>query len=241
MANVLLEVKNLTKVYGELHALDGINLQIFEGEVMSLIGVNGAGKTTLSSILATLHPATSGDVLYRGKSIYSSLAKYRKILGFCPQKPNLDSYLNVKENLVFAGRYFLMTQKESEKRANKLLEQFDLVKYQNFNVNTLSGGNKQRLVIARSLMHKPKVIILDEPTVGLDPDIRRQLWAIIKGLKEFGVTVILTTHYLDEAEVLSDRVCFIHNGKVILTETMDTLKQVNDSDSLEDIFIKLIQ
>lgn len=242
----ILDIKNVSKTYKDKHnpvfALNNVSLTINAGEILALLGVNGAGKTTLSSILATLHPATSGDVLFKGRSIYdnSNLLTYRKALGFCPQKPNLDSYLNVQDNLIFAGRYYLMPQEKIAQRAQELMEKFELTKYAKFNINALSGGYKQRLSIARALMHYPEIVILDEPTVGLDPNIRRQLWDVIRELKKNGVTVILTTHYLDEAEQLSDRACILSRGKVILIESIKNLKERHNKElSFEDVFIEL--
>lgn len=238
----ILSVQNISKVFpGPVHALCEINLDIFPGEILSLLGVNGAGKTTLSSILATLHPATSGDVLYKGTSIYKNLTTYRQDLGYCPQHANLDTFLTVRENLLFAGRYFLMSESEIKERTDFLLEQFGLTRYANATVQSLSGGYQQRLSIARALMHQPRVVILDEPTVGLDPHIRRQLWDIIRDLKKNGITVILTTHYLDEAEALSDRACILHRGKILLTETIASLKQKHEKKHMEDIFIEITQ
>ena len=244
MNSVILRINNLTKTYHTnehvVHALDDITLDIYRGEIFGLLGVNGAGKTTLSSILATLHPPTSGNVFFNGKSIYTHLMHYRKALGFCPQQQNLDQFLTVEENLIFAGRYFLMPQKMIEKRVTYLLDKFELNRYATFNIDELSGGNKQRLLIARALIHNPDIVILDEPTVGLDPDIRRKLWQYIRDLKQMGVTIILTTHYLDEAEHLSDRICVLHKGKVILLESVKNLKKHHEKEKLEDIFIELL-
>ena len=229
MQETLLHIKDLVKVYKSknktVRALDGITLDIHKGEIFGLLGINGAGKTTLSSIVATLHPPTSGDVLFEGKSIYDDLIIFRKMLGFCGQHANLDSHLNVRKNLVFAGRYFLMDEASVQKRADELLKQFNLSKYAEFEINELSGGYKQRVMIARALMHSPKILILDEPTVALDPAIRRQLWQIIRDLRENGVTIILTTHYLEEAEALSDRVCILHEGKILLVDKPENLKK----------------
>lgn len=246
MSTTILDIQNVTKIYSsrgqEVRALDGVNLQIMQGEILALLGVNGAGKTTLSSILATLHPATSGDILYQGVSIYKNIQIYRNVLGFCPQRPNLDPYLSVEENLLYAGRYFLMSEQEIEKKLTELMTQFDLYKYADFNVNALSGGWRQRVLIARALMHNPKIVLLDEPTVGLDPDVRRALWDYIKKLKAMGITVVLTTHYLDEAEALSDRVCILSKGKVLLTEQLSRLKeQHQEYQNLEAVFLHLIQ
>jgi ABC-2 type transport system ATP-binding protein len=241
----ILSIQHVSKEYatkqGVLHALHDVSLDIHEAEVLSLLGVNGAGKTTLSSILATLHPPTSGDVLLEGQSIYANLMAYRQALGFCPQKQNLDPFLSVHENLVFAGRYFLMSKTGAQERAELLLEKLELVRYRNFKVDALSGGTQQRLLIARALMHSPRIVILDEPTVGLDPDIRRKLWDLIAGLKEQGITVIITTHYLDEAEYLADRVCLLHKGEVALIESVSTLKALHGHSTLEEIFLSILR
>ena len=240
-----LSINNISKTYTDnkrvVHALDNVSLEIHAGEIFGLLGANGAGKTTLSSIIATLHPPTSGDILFKGVSIYKDLIAYRNALGLCPQKQNLDIFLNVKENLVFAGRYFLLPESVIQERAAFLMERLELTKYAFFNIEQLSGGTKQRVLIARALMHNPELVVLDEPTVGLDPDIRRKLWHHIKELKKQGVTVILTTHYLDEAEHLSDRVCILNKGKVLLIESLQELKQRHKMASLEDIFLQLVK
>lgn len=245
MNKPFLTINNVTKVYRdgkqEVRALGGVSLNIHEGEIFGLLGVNGAGKTTLSSILATLHPPTSGDILFRGSSIYHDIFAYRRSLGFCPQIQNLDAYLTVKENLIFAGRYFLLEEDDIKRRVDFLMDELQLHKYADFKIDALSGGNKQRVLIARALIHRPAIVILDEPTVGLDPDIRRNLWQQIKELKKLGITVILTTHYLDEAEELSDRVCILNKGKVVLIETVANLKEQHGQAKLEDIFLKLSQ
>jgi ABC-2 type transport system ATP-binding protein len=241
----ILSIKNVTKEYktkrGVLRALDNVSLDVHEMEVLSLLGVNGAGKTTLSSILATLHPPTSGDVLFHGRSIYTHLLDYRRSLGFCPQKQNLDTFLTVRENLVFAGRYFLMPESLTQQRTDELLERLELTRYTDFKVEALSGGTQQRLLIARALMHNPRIVILDEPTVGLDPDIRRKLWDLIAGLKDQGITVIITTHYLDEAEYLSDRVCLLHKGVLRLVESVEVIKQQHGNSTLEEAFLSILR
>jgi len=238
--NILLQVKNITKKYGDHIALNNITLDLYEGEIITLLGANGAGKTTLSSIIASLHPATSGDVLYKDKSIYKDLINFRKNLGFCPQKPNFADGLTVREHLIFAGHYFLLDMDTINSRVNELMSQFGLNAYADKYPSVLSGGYKQRLLIARSLIHKPSLIILDEPTVALDPHIRRQLWEIIKNLKSYGVTVLLTTHYIDEAEVLSDRVCVLDKGNIQLIDTPANLLSSYNKSKLEDVFLQLM-
>jgi len=241
----ILRIHSVVKTYitgtHSTTALDNVSLTINRGEIFSLLGVNGAGKTTLSSILATLHPPTSGDIIYNGSSIYNDLIGYRQDLGFCPQYQNLDQFLTVEENLYFAGRYFLIPKDVLAQRITYLLEHFGLQQYAHFSIHQLSGGNKQRVLIARALIHNPKIIIFDEPTVGLDPDIRRALWQQIRELKKMGITIILTTHYLDEAEQLSDRVCILHKGKIVLIEPVSELKSKHGNVSLEEIFIRLVQ
>ena len=238
MATPLVDVRNVTKRYGSRVALDNVSLSLYPNEIVSLLGVNGAGKTTLSSIIASLHPCTSGDVLFQGTSIYDDLIEYRRMLGFCAQKQNLGSQMNVREYLEFAGTYYLMPQALIRQRTDELMEQFGLTEYSCKSPAVLSGGYKQRLLIARSLIHSPKLVILDEPTVALDAHIRRQLWDLIKGLK--GVTVLLTTHYIDEAEMLSDRICILHAGKIELIDTPQALMASYNKDRLEDVFVELV-
>src|SRR3990167_8345151 len=244
MQNVLLQIKNIKKHYfekGKLikEALKSVSFDLKEGEIFGLLGVNGAGKTTLSSIIATLHPATEGDLIYNDKSVYNNLIEYRKIIGFCPQKPNLDLMLTLEENLIFAGKNYGMHKVEIAKRVSELAQKFDLSEYLKQQAYALSGGFKQRFLIARALMHNPKLVILDEPTVGLDPAIRHQLWKVIKELKKDGVTVLLTTHYMDEADELSDRVCIIDAGSIITIDTPQNLKIAHQASNLEEVYLKL--
>jgi ABC-2 type transport system ATP-binding protein len=241
----LLRIKNLFKFYktsqGTIQALKGISVDIQQGEIFGLLGVNGAGKTTLSSIIATVHPATQGEVLYNNQSIYENINGYRMNVGFCPQKPNFEGSLTVKENLLFAGRYYGLSKEQIEKNAEFFMEKFELTCYANQKVDVLSGGYKQRLLIARALMHKPTLVILDEPTVALDPHIRRQLWDLIKEIKNDGVTVILTTHYLDEAEYLADRVCILDKGRILLIDKPTNLKSSYNKTNLEEVFLELMK
>lgn len=240
MNTVLLKINNIKKRYGAKQALKGVSLEIYKGEILGLLGVNGAGKTTLSSIIATLHPPTEGDIEFNGKSIYANVATYRYKIGFCPQRPNLNPELSLEHNLRLSGSYYGMTKEQIDARLAQLVKQFDLAQYLQEKASVLSGGYKQRFMIARALMHNPEIVILDEPTVGLDPHIRRQLWQQIRDLKQSGVTVILTTHYLDEAEQLSDRVCVLDGGLIKLIETPDKLKADFNMSNLEDVFIALM-
>lgn len=237
---MFLEVKDLCKRYSNSNdlVLKKLNLTIMEGEVLGLLGVNGSGKTTLSSIVATLLNPTSGDILFQNKSIYSDINFFRKHLGYCPQKPNLNLLLTVEENLWFDAMYFGFSETEAKKKLEYLISSLHLEKYRNFNVGHLSGGYQQRVMIARALMHDASFIILDEPTVGLDPQSRRDLWQIIKNMKK---TVLLTSHYLDEIDYLSDRVCLLEKGEIVLIDTPKNLKEKHNDSNLENIFVKLTE
>lgn len=240
MEQILLRIKNIKKNYGSKAVLKNINLDIMQGEILSLLGINGAGKTTLSSIIATLHPPTEGDIEYNGTSIYHHITEFRSKLGYCPQAPNLNPMLTLEENLRFACRYYSVPKEKIQERIDYVVTKFELSAYLQQKASVLSGGYKQRFMIARSMIHHPSFIILDEPTVGLDPHIRRSLWEIIKDLKKEGITVLLTTHYLDEAEKLSDRVCILDKGQIKLIDTPDKLMTDFKQKNLEDVFIELM-
>ncbi|MCH9633251.1 MAG: Linearmycin resistance ATP-binding protein LnrL [Chlamydiae bacterium] len=244
MTDSFITVEQIKKVFKtkrrpDKEALKGVSFDILKGEVLGLLGVNGAGKTTLSSILASLTPASSGDVLWQGRSIYSQLNAYRRIVGFCPQKPNLDQILTLDQNLLFAGRFYGMSDKEARMKKDQFIEQFALEGYKDSLASTLSGGYKQRFLIARSLIHSPQLVILDEPTVGLDAHIRHELWKVINDLKKDGVTIILTTHYLEEAEALVDRVCMLDHGEVHAIGTLSQVMKNYDKDKLEDVLLAI--
>lgn len=245
MERLLLRVKHVSKTYFAhrkpiKEALKNISLDLYKGEVLGLLGVNGAGKTTLSAILSTLHPPSEGDIFWNGKSIYDDLLNYRKIVGFCPQNPNIEKKLSMEENLVFSGRCYGLSKAKALSQKDSLLKRFGLEAYGLSNVTQLSGGYRQRFLIARALMHDPRLVILDEPTVGLDPHVRRQLWETIGDLRDNSISVLLTTHYLDEAEELSDRVCLIHDGSIRTIDTPDNLKRHHKKNNLEEVFLKFV-
>ena len=245
MKELFLNIEKVTKTYfdkGRIlkEALKGVSLGIYEGEILGLLGVNGAGKTTLVSIIATLHPPTAGEIKWKRTSIYDTLLSYRAVVGYCPQHPNIERHLSLGENLVFSGRCYGLSKKEAEERKEELAKEFHLEEYLQANIDQVSGGYKQRFLIARALMHRPKLVILDEPTVGLDSHIRRELWGVIQKLREDGITVILTTHYLDEAEKLSDRICLIHKGTVRTIDTPENLKKKHKKNNLEEVFLEFV-
>ncbi|MBS0622557.1 MAG: ABC transporter ATP-binding protein [Verrucomicrobia bacterium] len=244
MPDPFLSIKNIKKFYRlpkqpPLCALQGVSFEIFEGEVLGLLGVNGAGKTTLSSIIATLTPPSTGELLWKGLSVYKQLPAYRRSVGFCPQKPNLDQLLSLEENLLFAGRFFGMEEKAVRQQTQMLIDRLGLGAYAQAQASMLSGGYKQRFLIARSLIQQPKLVILDEPTVGLDPHIRHELWQVIRDLRSSGVTLILTTHYLEEAEALCDRVCMIDQGSIKSLDTPKNLLRTYDKHKLEDVLLAI--
>lgn len=244
MNKVLLKIDNVTKKFignknKEINALRGVSLELHEGEIFGLLGENGAGKTTLSSIIASLISPTSGDVFFKDNSIYKNLFDYRKAIGFCPQKPNLFPTLTIRQNLEAAASLYGLSDSAAKAKVDELIKKYGLGKYQDQFISSLSGGYKQRASIARALVHSPKLILFDEPTVGLDPHIRRALWQEIKDLKKMGVTIILTTHYLDEAEILSDRICVMAQGEVKFVDTSENLKKNLNKESLEDVLVSL--
>lgn len=245
MLQPLLQVHSVSKFFTNKNkrvktALDRVSIELYPGEVFGLLGVNGAGKSTLASIIASLHPPSSGEVLWKGVSIYEQLLTFRKMLGFCPQKPNLDKELSLEEMLLFSARCYGMDRAKADKRKDELLEKMSLEKYRTAIVDELSGGYRQRFLIARALMHEPELLILDEPTVGLDPHFRRELWQILRSLKEQQITILLTTHYLDEAEVLSDRVCLLHEGSIRAIDSPENLRKLHKKNSLEEVFLKFV-
>ncbi|MCP5470159.1 MAG: ABC transporter ATP-binding protein [Chlamydiales bacterium] len=237
---LLLSIQQLSKLYGKRkRALDGVSLDIFRGEIIALLGVNGAGKTTLSSLLATLMTKSGGDILWNGESIYRQLTAYRRRVGLCPQYPNIPDNISLEELLCFTGRCYGLSDVQAQKRCDELMKALSLTDYRKAYASHLSGGYKQRFLIARALIHTPDLVILDEPTVGLDPHIRRELWEVIAKLKEEGMTVLLTTHYLDEAEYLADRVCMIHGGQIKAVDTPKNL--IGTRKNLEEFFIEFVE
>lgn len=239
--DVLLDVKDVNKSYGKRQVLSNVNLSIYEGEVIALLGVNGAGKTTLSSLIAAVHPVTTGSILYRGVSIYRDVIAYRSIIGYCPQKISEGSaMLSVYEQLWFAGQFFGLSGALLEERIQEVLHGFSLEDVQNRPLAELSGGYKQRFALARSVIHRPQLVILDEPTVALDPLVRRQLWEYVKQMRAQGAAIVLTTHYLDEAEFLADRICVLFHGQVHFVGAAREWMRAQGEDRLEDAFLRML-
>ena len=230
--NFMIEISGLTKNFAVKDkngrkavktAVDNLNLTINSGELFGLLGPNGAGKTTLLSMLVGLLRPTEGEILYNGKNLAQHERGVKKIIGIVPQHINFDQDLTVWENMELHGRLHHMPEKQRHERIDELLDYVGLSERRNDNIKALSGGLKRRLLIVRALMHKPQVLFLDEPTVALDPQVRRRIWDLIRGLHKDGVTIVLTTHYIEEAEALCGRVAIMDSGKLITTGAPEAL------------------
>jgi len=212
-------LENLEKTYKNIKALDSINLEVNQGELFAYLGPNGAGKTTTIRILTGLTRPGSGRGFINGFDIKKNTGEARRQYGLVPQAVNLDQELTVAENLMIHGLLFRMKFREIRARTREVLGYVGLEDYIKAPAKTLSGGMKRRLMIARALMHSPGVLFLDEPTAGLDPGIRRRIWTLIKKIQARGTTVFLTTHYIEEAEFLADRVAFLDKGRTVALDT----------------------
>jgi ABC-2 type transport system ATP-binding protein len=229
MASILVE--NLVKVFNGLRAVDEISFEVKEGELFGLLGPNGAGKTTTLNMLATLIRPTSGKALVSGFDVLKEREKVRRSIGMVFQEPALDNYLTGRENLEFHGMMYGLSKKEAKEKVKEALKIVELEEFADKLVGTYSGGMKRRLEIARALVHQPKILFLDEPTLGLDTQTRRRIWDYIKKLnKEKGVTIILTTHYMEEADFLAQRVAIIDYGKIVALDTPENLKNLLGGD-----------
>ena len=220
----MIKIANLVKKFGDKAAVDKLNLQIFAGEAFGLLGPNGAGKTTLIRILTMLAKATAGEITIAGHDVQAEPLAIKQIIGIVPQHFNLDSDLTCAENLVLHAKLHHIPESQYRQSIKELLEFVELYDRRFDRVDKFSGGMKRRLMIARALLHQPKILFLDEPTVGLDPQVRRNLWGIIRKMKNQGMTVLLTTHYIEEAEALCDRVAIMEKGKLMVTDTPQALK-----------------
>jgi ABC-2 type transport system ATP-binding protein len=210
---------------GEIVALDSLDLEVRDGEFFGLLGPNGAGKTTTIGILTTRVKPTSGTAVVGGANVASQSVQVRQRIGVVPQRPNPDRSLNVIENLLFHAAYFGIHATTSLPRANQLLEQLGISEKAYAKVDEMSGGQQQRLMIARALIHEPQVIFLDEPTVGLDPQTRLSLWEILRALHAEGRTIVMTTHYMEEADKLCDRIAIVDRGQLLELDTPEALKE----------------
>jgi len=230
----VIDTRDLTKVYPgtDFKAVDALNLRVAAGEIFGLLGPNGAGKTTTAGMLTTRVVPTSGSAWVGGIDVVAHPTLAKQILGIVSQENTLDRQLSVRENLYFHGRLFGMPARQSRQAADSLLEQFQLSKWANATVYALSGGMAQRLMVARSILHRPAVLFLDEPTAGLDPQSRLALWDVLRALNAEGQTILLTTHYMEEADQLCGRVAIMDHGKILALDTPDRLKHTVGADTI---------
>lgn len=229
---------SLTKKYKEKTAVDSLNLTVHEGELYALLGVNGAGKSTTIKMLSCLTRPTAGEAFLLGHSVLTEAPAAKAILSVSPQETAVAAKLSVRENLVFMAKIYGATEKEAQEKAEKTISSFSLGEIAKSRAATLSGGWQRRLSIAMALISEPKILFLDEPTLGLDVLARRELWNVIEKLKG-QMTIILTTHYLEEAESLSDRVGIMAHGRLCAEGTAEELKKQAGTDNFEEAFIRL--
>jgi ABC-2 type transport system ATP-binding protein len=219
----MIRIENLTKRFKRLEALKGISLDVNQGELFAYLGPNGSGKTTTIKILTGLAVPSSGNAWLHGFHIEKDGLQAKRQCGLVPQTVNLDHELTVDENLHLHGKLFQMPARERTERIAELLDYIEIADRRDSPVKSLSGGMKRRVMIARALMHSPKILFLDEPTAGLDPAIRRRIWSLIKKIQQAGATIFLTTHYIEEAEFLAERVAFLDEGRIVALDSPHNL------------------
>jgi ABC-2 type transport system ATP-binding protein len=222
---MIIEVENLVKHYGEIKAVDGVSFSVEDGETFGLLGPNGAGKTTLMEILCGLRRFDEGKVTVRGFDLVKDSYKVRGSIGFCPQETLLYDLLSVRENLAFSASLYSLDSKKFKERVDFSAKVLGVGEFLNRRVQQLSGGMKRRANLAASIIHDPPIVILDEPTVGFDPAIKREFWDLIRNLKSYGKTVLLSTHDMYEADEICDRVAIMERGKVAALDKPDMLKE----------------
>jgi ABC-2 type transport system ATP-binding protein len=236
-----LKIEKLRKTYSNgLLALDGISLEVQAGRFFGLLGPNGAGKTTLINSVVSLARPDSGRVEVFGRDAHREFREARRMIGVSPQEMNLDKFLTVEEVLLYHAGYYGVEKRKARERTEELLERFGLVGKRKDRVNTLSGGMKRRVMFARALMHDPEILFLDEPTAGVDIELRYSLWEYIRELNRGGLTILLTTHYLEEAEELCEEIALINDGKIAAQDTSAGLKARYGARSVEEVYLKVM-
>jgi ABC-2 type transport system ATP-binding protein len=236
-----LHIEELTKRYPTgVEALRGVSLEIEEGEFFGLLGPNGAGKSTLIHCTTGLARPSGGAIRVFGHDAISDYGEARQAVGLAPQEPNLDWFLTVAETLDYHAGYFGMPKRQRRERTDELLETFSLTAKRDERTRTLSGGMKRRLILARALMHRPRLLILDEPTAGVDIELRLELWHYVRRINQEGTTILLTTHYLEEAEQLCNRIAFINEGQIVASGTSAGLSSDFGVANLEDAYLALV-
>ncbi len=236
-----LRVEKLRKTYSNgLLALDGISLEVQAGRFFGLLGPNGAGKTTINNSVVSLARPDSGWVEVFGRDAHREFREARRMIGVSPQEMNLDKFLTVEEVLLYHAGYYGVEKRKARERTEELLERFGLIGKRKDRVNTLSGGMKRRVMFARALMHDPEILFLDEPTAGVDIELRYSLWEYIRELNRGGLTILLTTHYLEEAEELCEEIALINDGKIAAQDTSAGLKARYGARSVEEVYLKVM-
>jgi ABC-2 type transport system ATP-binding protein len=236
-----LEVEGLKKTYSNgLVALGGVSLEVGAGRFFGLLGPNGAGKTTLINSIFSLARPDSGRVTVFGKDAFAEYKEARRMIGVSPQEVNLDKFLTVEESLIYHAGYYGVEKKKAKERAEELLERFALSDKRKARTSTLSGGMKRRVMFARALVHDPKILFLDEPTAGVDVELRYKLWEYIRELNRGGMTILLTTHYLEEAEELCEEIALINGGRIAAQGTKDDLKEEYGARNVEEVYLRVV-
>jgi ABC-2 type transport system ATP-binding protein len=238
MPEKVIHVKNLMKKFGDFVANDNLNFEVYAGEIFGFLGANGAGKTTAIRILSGLSKPTTGEVNVAGFDAYKQSEKIKKNIGYMCQKFSLYEDLTVKENIVLYGGIYGMSRSLIKRRLGELLEKLSFQEYENRMISDLPLGLRQKLAFSVAVLHEPKIVFLDEPTGGVDPITRRQFWESIYETASRGITVFVTTHYMDEAEYC-DRISIMSEGKIVALDTPGNLKKLYNSSSVEEVFIKI--
>ena len=232
-----IEIEHLVKRYGDFTAVDDVSLRVEAGEFFGFLGPNGAGKTTTINAIVGLAEASSGSIRIFGHDNQRDWRAARRFIGLAPQEYNFDRYLSIRDVLIFQAGYFGLKGPAVRERADMLLERFGLTSKANQEYMRLSGGMKRRLTLARALIHEPQLVILDEPTAGVDVELRLELWDLLRELNQDGLTIFLTTHYLEEAEELCKDIAIIRGGKIVTQKP--TAELIADGASLQDVFLEL--
>jgi ABC-2 type transport system ATP-binding protein len=232
-----IEIDKLVKRYGNFTAVDGISLRVDDGEFFGFLGPNGAGKTTTINAIVGLARRSAGRIRVFGYDNQRQWRQARRLIGLSPQEFNFDRYLSIRDVLIFAAGYYGIRGKAVAERADALLERFGLASHAHLEYTKISGGQKRRLSLARALIHQPRLLILDEPTAGVDVELRLQLWQWLRTLNAEGLTIFLTTHYLEEAEELCKRIAIVRAGRIVTEKPTEAL--VAEGASLQDVFLEL--
>jgi ABC-2 type transport system ATP-binding protein len=233
-------IRHLTKRFATVTAVDDLSFDVAPGEFFGFLGPNGAGKTTTINAIVGLAVISGGSISVFGHDVVDDYRRARSLIGLSPQEFNFDRYLSIEEILIYQGGYYGVPLAEAKPRARALLEQFELSDKRRASYLELSGGMKRRLSLARALIHNPRLLILDEPTAGMDVELRLELWAFLKAINAGGMTIFMTSHYLEEVEMLCNRIGIVKHGKLVELDDKTTLMARHGEQSLQDVFLELV-